>query len=220
MAQDHKDHLERLASAPDMPTPSQPPAKPAEPLITHMRLPFSGPRLQVTALEASDRAALLPFFQDMSMMRYYLPTTARPFNLLQMEKLLTDWHDGIENFVFAIRYQGKLCGLLNLDGLDWPNSHAEIGIAITDQLARGQGFASEALAIMLDYAFGELALHRIWCRIIDGNEPSIRLFEKAGFRREGRLRQQVRRSGSFRDMLVYGLLQSEWRSPFSPNQEF
>jgi len=113
-------------------------------------------------------------------------------------------------FVFAIRHEGQICGLVNLDDLDFPNSHAEIGIAITTRLQRGQGFASEALGLLLDFAFGELNLQRIWCRIISGNEPSVRLFTRAGFVQEGVLRRHVRRSGDFRDMLVYGLLRDEY----------
>jgi len=97
-------------------------------------------------------------------------------------------------------------GLVNLDGLDWANSHAEIGIALTSQSARGQGFAYEALSLLIDFAFQELGLHRIWARIIDGNEPSLKLFARLGFRMEGRMSGHVRRRGEFRDMLILGLV--------------
>ncbi len=219
MAQDHKPNLDRLASAPDLPASFSPAQPAAQPLSIMQRLPLQGPHIQLTALEDTDLTALLPFFQDLSVLRYYLPTTARPLNRIQLERLLKDWNDGVENYVFAIRSSGKTCGIFNLDGLDWANGHAEIGIAITDKLIRGQGLASEALSVMLDYAFNELGMHRLWCRIIDGNDPSTRLFEKTGFRREGRLRHHVLRSGAYRDMLIYGLLKSDWQTPFSPVQE-
>jgi RimJ/RimL family protein N-acetyltransferase len=173
MGQDHASKLDRLASAPDMAAPQvQPAAKSADsaaaqpqaaPALSMLiRLPLQGPRIQLTVLEAEDLPFVLEFFQDLSVLRYYLPTTVRPFNAIQVGRLLADWNDGIENYVFAIRCEGKVCGLFNLDGLDWPNGHAEIGIAITDKLARGKGLAGEALEVMLDYAFGELDLHRIW----------------------------------------------------------
>jgi diamine N-acetyltransferase len=170
-------------------------------------LPLQGPRLCLTPLEEDDLPALLPFFQDISSLTYYIPTTARPLNAPQLKALITDWNDGIENFVFAIRLQERLIGLINLDGLDWPNSHAEIGIALTETGLRGQGLASEALQLMIDYAFGELGLHRLWARIIEDNLSSIHLFTRLGFLPEGRMRGHVRRRGRFRDMLVYGLLQ-------------
>jgi len=172
---------------------------------TQFQLPLQGPRVVLTALEENDLPALLPFFQDMSSLIYYMPTTARPLNAPQLQSLLTDWNDGVENFVFAVRWQGALIGLVNLDGLDFTNSHAEIGIALTKTSCRGQGLAAEALNLMIQYAFAELGLHRIWARIIEGNTASVRLFRKLGFQPEGRLRQHVLRQGQFRDMMIYGL---------------
>ena len=169
-------------------------------------LPLTGERIQLTALEAADFPSLLPFFQDMAALAYYIPTTARPLNREQLVELLADWNDGRESFVFAVRDAQQIVGLVNLDGLDWANSHAEIGIALTSQSARGQGYAYEALSLLIDFAFRELGLHRLWARIIDGNEPSLKLFAKLGFQLEGRMTGHVRRRGEFRDMLIFGLV--------------
>lgn len=169
-------------------------------------LPLQGLRLELTALEEDDLQDLMPFFQDMSALTYYIPTTARPLNAPQLKVLLNDWNDGIANFVFAIRQMDRVIGLVNIDDLDWPNSHAEIGIALTDAGQRGQGFASEALQLLIDYAFRELGLHRLWARIIEDNHASINLFKRLGFQPEGRLRGHVRRRGQFRDMLIFALL--------------
>lgn len=172
-------------------------------------LPLKSERIELTALESSDMPYLRSFFQDMASLYYYLPTTARPINLLQLEKLLVDWNDGLESFVFAVRHEGRLVGLVNVDGLDWPNSHAEIGVALISEESRGQGFAREALSLLIQYAFCELGLKRVWARIIEDNEPSIRLFEKLGFQREGELRQHVYRHGQYRNMLIYGLIRGD-----------
>jgi RimJ/RimL family protein N-acetyltransferase len=181
----------------------------SQPLDMNERLPLTGGSLSLTALSDGDIGDLLPFFQDVSVLRYYLPTTVRPLNEHQLRQLLKEWQDGESYFVFVIRKDNQAVGLVNIDGLDYPNSHAEVGIAITDRLQRGQGLAREALELLLDFAFGELNLNRIWCRVISGNEPSIRLFTQSGFRQEGILRRHVRRSGAFRDMLVFGLLRDE-----------
>jgi len=173
------------------------------------RLPLIGERVRLTALQESDLDLLLPFFQDMASLTYYIPTTARPLNGRQLRALLDDWNDGRENFVFAVRAGSSLIGLVNLDSFDWPNSHVEIGVALTDPGARGQGLAAEALRLLLDFCFAELGLHRVWARIIEDNSPSVRLFESLGFSREGALRQHVRRRGRYRDMLIYGLIRPE-----------
>lgn len=175
-------------------------------------LPLHGPRIDLTALEPDDLEALQPFFQDMAALTYFIPTTARPLNAPQLKDLLVDWNDGVENFVFAIRAQDRLIGMVNLDGLDWPNSHAEIGIALTESSERGQGYAAEALRLLIRYAFDELGLRRLWARVIEDNHPSLRLFDSLGFEREGRLRHHVRRRGHFRDMIVFGLLNETTQS--------
>lgn len=173
-------------------------------------LPLQGTRVRLTALQEDDFDCLRPFFQDMASLIYYIPTTARPLNAYQMHSLLDDWNDGIENFVFAVRYQDRLIGLVNLDGLDWPNSHVEVGIALTDPDARGLGLASEAITLLIRYCFDELGLHRIWARIIEDNSPSLHLFGKLGFQKEGVLRQHVLRRGQYRDMYLFSLLKDEW----------
>lgn len=169
-------------------------------------LPLIGSRITLTSLTEQDIGELESFFNDISSLIYYLPTTVRPFNRQQLDKLLSDWNDGETCFVFAVRSDDDLLGLVNIDDLDWTNSHAEIGIALTDKSARGKGYASEALRLICDYAFRELGLHRVWSRIIDGNEASMKLFSAAGFEMEGRMRSHVRRGGVWLDMTIWGLV--------------
>jgi RimJ/RimL family protein N-acetyltransferase len=177
------------------------------------RFPLKGSRITLTELQESDLSELAFFFRDMESLVYYIPTTARPLNHTQVRRLLDDWNDGVHHFVFAIRKQEHLVGILNLDGLDWPNSHTELGIAITSPEARGQGYALEALSLVIDYAFGELGLHRIWARVIEDNIRSLHLFERLGFKKEGRLREHVLRHGAYRDMVFISLLSREWSNP-------
>jgi RimJ/RimL family protein N-acetyltransferase len=169
-------------------------------------LPLTGKNISLTSIKTEDLKQLEEFFNHIPSLIYYLPTTVRPFNQKQIEKLIIDWNDGESCFVFAIRSDDNLIGLINLDDVDWVNSHSEIGIALTEHAARGRGYASEALELMTDYAFNSLGLHKLWARIIEGNQPSIRLFEQAGFINEGTMREHVLRNGKWKGMLIYGLI--------------
>lgn len=169
-------------------------------------LPLTGNRIALTSLTEQDILKLDGFFNDISSLKYYLPTTVRPFNREQLSKLLSDWNDGETCFVFAIRKGEELLGIVNIDDIDWTNSHAEIGIALTEKNVRGKGYASETLKVLCDYAFFELGLHRVWSRIIDGNIASMKLFAAAGFELEGRMRSHVRRGGKWLDMTIWGLI--------------
>jgi len=70
---------------------------------------------------------------------------------------------------------------------------------------------SEALPILLQFAFCEMQLHRVWADTDPRNSPSIRVLERLGFRREGLLREHYWVQGEPQDGLVYGLLGSEWQ---------
>ena len=71
--------------------------------------------------------------------------------------------------------------------------------------------ASEAVRAMVGSGFGELRLRRIWARCLAENVASYRVLEKAGMRREGRLREEEWMKGRWWDTLVYGILDHEWR---------
>ncbi|KJB95067.1 hypothetical protein N826_06900 [Skermanella aerolata KACC 11604] len=75
----------------------------------------------------------------------------------------------------------------------------------------GRGFATEAVHAVLDHAFGALGLHRFTLRIDPENLPSQRVAQKLGFKLEGRMRESFPVGGRFRDELVFGLLEREWR---------
>ncbi|MFP5075883.1 GNAT family N-acetyltransferase [Rhizobium sp. YIM 134829] len=76
----------------------------------------------------------------------------------------------------------------------------------------GQGHMGAAVALAIPYIFSSLQLHRIEAACIPENDRSIRLLEKAGFQREGYLRDYLRINGQWRDHLLFALLSKD-RAP-------
>jgi ribosomal-protein-alanine N-acetyltransferase len=76
----------------------------------------------------------------------------------------------------------------------------------------GQGYMSEALALVLDQAFGPLGLHRLEANIQPANRRSLALVRRAGFRREGLSPRYLRIAGQWRDHERWAILAEEWRS--------
>jgi RimJ/RimL family protein N-acetyltransferase len=79
---------------------------------------------------------------------------------------------------------------------------------------RGRGLATEAATAILHYGFECLDCHRIYAVTTTRNERSWRLAERIGMRREAHFRESELSNGSWRDGLVYALLESEWRRRF------
>jgi ribosomal-protein-alanine N-acetyltransferase len=75
----------------------------------------------------------------------------------------------------------------------------------------GKGHMTEAVRGALEFAFSELALHRVEAACLPHNEPSRRLLERVGFKHEGEARGYLRINGVWADHLLYGMLASELR---------
>jgi RimJ/RimL family protein N-acetyltransferase len=76
----------------------------------------------------------------------------------------------------------------------------------------GRGLATEAARLLLDFAFGELGLHRVFAVVGDDNPASIRVLEKLGLRREARHVKDVFLGGEWLTSLIYAVLEDEWEA--------
>lgn len=74
-----------------------------------------------------------------------------------------------------------------------------------------RGYISAATRLVLDFAFGQLGLHRVEAACLPTNEASRGLLEKVGFTHEGYARGYLRIDGTWRDHVLYAMLREEWR---------
>lgn len=115
-------------------------------------------------------------------------------------------------FIFVIEtVESKPVGIIGMDKIDRRNQEAEIGPGLLDPHERGQGYIEEAIELLLDYAFDELNLHRVYGSCYPFNRV-IGLMKLFGFVEEGMLRQAVFTQGKFYDKVILGLLREEWES--------
>ncbi|MBI3725865.1 GNAT family N-acetyltransferase [bacterium] len=85
-----------------------------------------------------------------------------------------------------------------------PFRNAHLGYWI-DREHQGRGLTTEAVRLLLAFAFGPLALHRVQAAVMPRNRASCRVLEKAGFRREGLARRYLMIDGKWRDHLIYAI---------------
>lgn len=115
-------------------------------------------------------------------------------------------------FEFALRTleDNRFIGFTALYRIEWNNRSARLAIGIGEDKDRGQGYGSDALALIIRYGFHELNLNRIALEVIEYNEAARRAYLKAGFREEGRQRSAVLRDGTHYDLISMSILAEEW----------
>lgn len=100
----------------------------------------------------------------------------------------------------------KLVGGITLGNIRYGVAQTgHIGYWIGERYA-GQGFMVDALRLVVRHAFDTLRLHRIEAACIPDNARSVRVLEKAGFRREGLLRSYLRINSEWHDHYLYALI--------------
>jgi len=176
-----------------------------------------GERLQLTALNQGDLSVIARWQQDATFLRFFDALPAYPRDVSSLAEWLQERHKDKSAFLFAIRQLGddELIGFAEVDGILWAHQVGWLSIAIGDPARWGQGYGTEAMRLLLDFAFGELNLYRVQLTVFSYNTRAIALYEKLGFRREGTYREYLRRDGVRHDMHLYGLLRSEWTPPVS-----
>lgn len=116
-----------------------------------------------------------------------------------------------ESHKFSIRSlaDDKLIGFM---GMWFDLIHADLwmGIGIGDREDWSKGYGTDAMKLCLQFAFRELGAHRVTLALYEYNPRALRVYEKAGFRIEGRTRHDVQKEGRYYDSIWMGILREEW----------
>ena len=113
-------------------------------------------------------------------------------------------------FAIVRRADGVLVGGIGLR-VEPEHHRAEVGYFVGVE-HWGNGYATEALRAVLDHAFGNLGLNRVYAHHFVRNAASGRVLEKAGLRREGVRRRHSFNCGEFLDSAAYGILRDEYEA--------
>ena len=110
---------------------------------------------------------------------------------------------------------GEFLGGSGFHAPDWKTPKAEIGYFLLPP-ARGQGIATEAVKLLVHYAFDHMAVNRVWATCDADNAGSASVLRRAGVPEEGRMRAEARdHHGRLRDTLMFGLCLADspaWRT--------
>ena len=127
-----------------------------------------------------------------------------------LEKELDE--QSINQHWFSIRKldDDTLLGDIDLYVDNWPARDTYVGLGIGERDFWGKGYGTDAMKVILRYAFIEVNMNRVTLTVFEYNPRAIRSYEKAGFRHEGRVRGRLNKEGRRWDMLYMGILREEW----------
>jgi len=173
---------------------------------------LEGERVRLRAIEREDLAKLWAFNNDLAveLAGGGDPPMPQSYDRLVAEYEQKSSEGGRDGTDFAIEADGAMighCGLFNIDN----TAHTcELGITIGDAAYWGRGYGRECVALLLAYAFQHLNYHKVWLHVHATNERAVRSYQSCGFVVEGRLRSHVWSNAEYDDLLVMGILGSEW----------
>lgn len=108
-----------------------------------------------------------------------------------------------------LKVENRVIGDVFVGVRDRAARQGEIGYSFNPEFQR-QGFGTEAVRALLDYAFGTLGMHRVYGRCDARNSASWRLLERLGLRREAHFREHAIFKGKWDEEFCYAMLESEW----------
>src|SRR5258708_5768474 len=136
----------------------------------------------------------------------------QPVPLGSMERWFEKGLDDEDKSWFVIEADEKVIGDIGLHHRNQRSRVTSFGIAILDPDYVGKGYGREAINLFLDWAFRIVNYRRVWLETGANNERAQRAYKACGFVEEGRLREHDFSNGVYEDMIVMGLLRTEWEA--------
>lgn len=177
-------------------------------------------RLIMREFAASDWERVLAYQSDLLYLRYYdwferseqdVKAFVQMFLDYQKERPRTKYQLAV-----TLKSNSLLIGNCGVRVNDSLLREANIGYEL-DPLYWGQGLATEAARMIVQFGFQELGMHRIWAQTLVENKGSARVLTKLGMQQEAREREKEFIKGQWHDRLTFAILDWEWRSMAGDN---
>ena len=169
---------------------------------------LTGELVTLRAIEKSDLNLLYDWENDTDIWK--VSNTVVPFSKDSINQFIENekdvYLDKQLRLIISSVSENKAIGCIDLFEFDMRHQRAGIGVLIADKLNRRKGFASDALEILIRYAFSTLLLHQLYCHIPANNMASIELFKKHGFECSGKQIDWIRNEDGWMDEYLYQLV--------------
>ena len=166
-----------------------------------------GENIKLRALEPEDLDIFYQWENDSSIWK--ISQTYTPFSKHILSRYLENAHQDIftaKQLRLMIEKDGIAIGTIELFDFEPIHMRAVLGIWIVNESDRRQGYAKEALSLIIEYAFFKLQLNQLYCNIASSNQPSINLFSSLDFMLIGVKKKWNKSPNAWEDELMFQLL--------------
>ncbi|MDP6921783.1 MAG: GNAT family N-acetyltransferase [Lutibacter sp.] len=174
---------------------------------------LQGTHICLRALEATDLDFL--FNTENNELFWEISNTQLPFSKHILQRYIEQSHQDIyqaKQYRFVIgNTEGQPVGLIDLFDFDPHHHRAGVGILVLPKHQQ-KGYGTEALKLLINYAFSYLNLHQLYANISADNLQSRALFEKYGFLERGCKKDWIYTRNTYKDEIFYQLVQPTDRS--------
>ncbi len=178
-----------------------------------MKTPFLiGERIYLRPMEKDDLPHVRKWSNDPEIRRLTGETT--PMSVEEAEA----FYERIQKdesriwFVVVLKENDRVVGECGLLRMFHPWRTTDLTMILGEKDIRHRGYGTEAIVLLMDYAFGYLGFHRISIGVVGFNESALRFYEKVGFKREGIQRDGYYYDHTFSDFVMLSILEDEFRA--------
>jgi RimJ/RimL family protein N-acetyltransferase len=170
-----------------------------------------GERVYLRPLEPDDAELVHRWYEDTRVQTLMGdPPLSLAARRRRYEDAVTGDGPNVFRFVICRLDDDAAIGRTDLFDIDRDNGSLAFGITIGDPSLWGQGFGTDAVNALVDFAFGQLRMERVWLDTDHVNTRAQAAYKKAGFSVEGRLRHAWFQDGRWSDDIRMSLLRDEW----------
>lgn len=163
---------------------------------------LTGERVRLRAHTDEDTEFFAATLADPEVVRFLADWARGPYPLSQAVEYVRHPRPDAVGWTIERIEDGQPIGATGLHEIDHKNRNCMWGIWIGPPDRWGQGFGSEACRMSVAYAFTHLAMEKVSLHVYEGNERGRRVYEKAGFAREGLLRRHLWLNGKLTDVEI------------------
>jgi RimJ/RimL family protein N-acetyltransferase len=172
--------------------------------------------IQLEPFKLEDIARLIKWVSTAEfLMQWSGPYFTHPLDQEQLVNYLNSVQkDPLNRAIFRVKElnQNQIIGHIELNHIDWQSRAATVSkVLIGPDEFRGLGIGQKMVAALLEFAFGDLKLHRIDLKVFDDNHSAIKCYQQNGFMIEGHLRDFRKFGDTYKSSFLMSILESDWK---------